>query len=71
MTTPPKDEPKADWDPDEVLTRAQQMMRLKESESTCNIKQEKDKHYYDLKHSNPKQVTYSINFVRNINVDNN
>ena len=31
MTTPPEDEPKADWDPDEVLTRAQQMMRLKES----------------------------------------
>ena len=26
MTTPPEDEPKADWDPDEVLTRAQQMM---------------------------------------------
>ena len=70
LTTPPEDEPKADWDPDEVLTRAQQMMQLKESiymKAHANIKQaqEKDKHYYDLKHSNPMQV-YNLQYLSGI-----
>ena len=57
----PQDDLQAEWDPDEVLQRAQQMSRLKDHlymKAHGNIKeaQEKDKHYYDLKHSNSQMV---------------